>query len=345
MRLSNISERFLAYATDQALLISLTSLISEILHIKAAFLGFFILYKINFVQGFSHIFTTYYGLENILILYILSLSYYSLSSFYNVGVSQSIFKLRVINKYNMPRMKFFRTILVRESVRAFFVLNFINALFILKYRKFLQSLIDRKLDFYVVKVNDDLNKKSIFYEYFEASIVIYYSTFLILMLIYLFIIKLQNPSIGSTGTATSFDFWDFFDSILNNNLTLNLEEYVSGGLSLFIGTFVSLFNSNILEAESIAILYGGPHGSTLLKYTLPQFFPETFGYIFGIATSMNIVDMAFSYLKSMLRNEKSNEFFERAKILVLNTGFYMAFSISLLILGALIESSLGLYNF
>lgn len=77
MRLSNISERFLAYATDQALLISLTSLISEILHIKAAFLGFFILYKINFVQGFSHIFTTYYGLENIVILYILSLSYYS----------------------------------------------------------------------------------------------------------------------------------------------------------------------------------------------------------------------------------------------------------------------------
>jgi hypothetical protein len=77
MRLVDISERFIIYVTEQSFFISLTSLIAMTLNLKAVFLGFFIAYKIDFIMGFSHIFDTYSGIYNLIILFVLSFVYYS----------------------------------------------------------------------------------------------------------------------------------------------------------------------------------------------------------------------------------------------------------------------------
>ena len=80
MKLLNLSERFIVYATEQSFLISITSLVSLYFHIKAAFLGFFEAYRIDFYVGFMHIFDTKFGLLNILILFLVSLLYYTMES-------------------------------------------------------------------------------------------------------------------------------------------------------------------------------------------------------------------------------------------------------------------------
>ena len=91
MKLINLSERFVAYITEQSFLISITSMTSLYFHIKAAFLGFFEAYKIDFYTGFIHLFDTEYGLLNILILFLISFFYYVLESITGRGIAELIF--------------------------------------------------------------------------------------------------------------------------------------------------------------------------------------------------------------------------------------------------------------
>ncbi len=132
---------------------------------------------------------------------------------------------------------------------------------------------------------------------------------------------------------------------MRNNLTLDVFEYIIGGFTLFIGTFIELFSSNIYEIIIISSLDITHGASSFVKYILPQFFPETLGYVFGISIALVITDIIFSFIQSMIRNEKSKYFMQRTHNLLYNSAFYLILSISLLIIGALIESALGIYNF
>ncbi len=344
MKPLDISERFLIYVTEQSFLVSLTSLIALSLNIKAVFLGFFLSYKVSFVEGFLHIFDTYSGLLNILILFSLSLFYYFFGSVTNLGISQSLFKVKIISKYLIPDGKLLTTLLLRDVIKAFFISNFINSLFVLRNRKFLQSLYDYKFQLITLKNGED-TKRTLFFQYLLASLISYYSIFFILLIIYVFITPVAPLVSGTTTTNASFNYWNFFNTVLRNNITLDISQYIIGGFSLFTGTFVILFYSNILETTFMASLNSGPHASSFVKYILPQFFPETMGYAFGIAISMVITDIMLSYIQSMARNQKSEYFFNRAKVLVINAGYYFILSIVLLVIGAIIEASLGVLNF
>ncbi|MGE9810897.1 hypothetical protein ACLIKE_06100, partial [Ferroplasma acidiphilum] len=127
--------------------------------------------------------------------------------------------------------------------------------------------------------------------------------------------------------------------------TLDVFEYMIGGFSLFIGTFIELFSSNIYEAiimSSLNITHGS---SSFVKYILPQFFPETLGYVFGLSIALALTDIILSFIQSTIRNEKSQYFTRRVHDISYNAGFYLILSISLLVIGALIEAGLGIYNF
>jgi hypothetical protein len=88
------------------------------------------------------------------------------------------------------------------------------------------------------------------------------------------------------------------------------------------------------------------HGiSSFVRFIPPQFFPETLGYIFGMPIALIITDIILSFIQSMIKNEKSEYLNKRIHVLSYIAIFYLVISISLLILGALIESSLGIYNF
>jgi hypothetical protein len=344
VKLSDLSERFIVYIAEQSFLISLTSLVALSLNIKAAFLGFFITYKVDFIEGFSPIFNTYYGLYNLLILFTLSLLYYSIESLTNHGIAEDIFKLKIINKYDIDDNKLLRMLLLRDVIKAFFISNVINSLFIIKYSKLLQNYYDHKFNLISIKYEVE-SKKSLFFQYFYSSLVMYYSIFLILLVIYTFVVPASSLAISGTKANPSFHFWNFFETIFNNNLTLDIFEYIIGGFSLFTGTFIELFSSNIYETIIMASLDSTYGLSSFVKYMLPQFFPETLGYVFGIAISMTITDIMLSYLQSMARNQKYEYFFKRTKELLVNAGYYFTLSIILLVVGAIVEASLGVLNF
>ncbi len=345
MKLIDLGERFTIYVTEQSFLISLTSLIALYFKIKAAFLGFFVAYKIDFDGGFLHIFDTYYGLLNLLILFLISFIYYSTESLTNKGVAETIFKLKIINKYNFNRKKMLKLLLIRDLIKSFFISEIISSLYIIKKPKLLQSYYDYKNNFVSIK-NIDYNKKSIFLQYFYSSIIIYYSIFFILLIIYTFITPVSPlSSSGPVKTGLSFHYWPVFNEILHNNITLDVFEYMIGGLSLFAGTFIELFSSNVYETTIIASLDSAHGFSTFVKYILPQFFPETLGYVFGIGIALLITDLILTFIQSMIRNEKSDYFNKRSYNIFYVSWFYLILSIVLIVLGALIESALGIYNF
>ncbi|MEM4835325.1 MAG: stage II sporulation protein M [Ferroplasma sp.] len=344
MKLMDISERFIIYLTEQSFLISLTSLVAIELHIKAVFLGFFIAYKIDFVTGFSHIFDTYSGVYNLIILFTLSFAYYSIESITNHGIAEDIFKLKIISKYELKRKSMIGVLIIRNLIRSFFITCIINSLFVLKYSKLLQSYYDHKNNLVLI-INKNESRKSIFLKYVYSSMIMYYSIFFILLIIYTFIDPSSPLASSGVKSNSTFHYWVFFKTILNNNITLDIFEYIIGGFSLLIGTFIELFSSNIYETIIMSSLDSAHGLSSFVKFILPQFFPETMGYVFGIAIAMIITDIILSFIQSMVKNEKSEYFNKRVHNLSYNAGFYLLLSISLLIMGALIEASLGIYNF
>ena len=344
MKLISLSEKFIIYVTEQTILISLTSLIASIFHIKDAFLGFFLAYKIDFIPGFLHIFDTNYGLYNLLILFLISFCYYSIESLTGHGIAEDIFKLEIINKYEISKNKLLKLLLVRDIIKSFFISNIINSLFILKNKKFLQNEYDNKFNLMLIK-NKNENKKSLFLQYFYSSMIMYYSIFFILIIIYTFVQPATPLASSGTVKSGSYNYWHFFSTILKNNITLDVFKYMIGGFSLFTGTFIELFSSNIYEAiimSSLDITHGS---SSFVKYILPQFFPETLGYVFGLSIALVMTDIILSFTQSMIRNEKSQYFTQRTHDLLYSSGFYLILSISLLVIGALIEAGLGIYNF
>ena len=344
MKLMDISERFIIYVTEQSFLISLTSLIAMELNIKAVFLGFFIAYRIDFVTGFSHIFDTYSGIYNLIILFILSFAYYSIESITNHGIAEDIFKLKIISKYELKRKSMIGVLIIRNLIRSFFITCIINSLFVLKYSKLLQNYYDHRNNLISI-INKDESRKSLFLKYVYSSIIMYYSIFFILLIIYTFIDPSSPLASSGVKSKSAFHYWVFFKTILNNNLTLDILEYMIGGFSLFAGTFIELFSSNIYETVIMSSLDSSHGVSSFVKLILPQFFPETMGYVFGMSIALIITDIILSFIQSMIKNEKSEYFNKRVHDLSYNAGFYLLLSISLLIVGALIESSLGIYNF
>ncbi|EQB67104.1 MAG: hypothetical protein AMDU2_EPLC00006G0661 [Thermoplasmatales archaeon E-plasma] len=340
----NISGRFIIYVTEQSFLISLTSLVAMELNIKAVFLGFFIAYRIDFVTGFLHIFDTYSGIYNLIILFILSFVYYSIESKTNHGIAEDIFKSKIISKYQLTKKEIMSVLLIRDLIRSFFISCIVNSLFALKYNKLLQSYYDHRHNLVSI-INKDENRKSLFLKYVYSSMIMYYSIFFILLIIYTFIDPSSPLASSGVKSKSAFHYWVFFKSILNNNLTLDISEYMIGGFSLFVGTFIELFSSNIYEAVIISSM-DSTHGfSSFVKFILPQFFPETMGYVFGMSIALIITDIILSFIQSLVKNEKSEYFTKRVHDLSYNLVFYFLLSVSLLIVGALIESSLGIYNF
>ncbi len=261
------------------------------------------------------------------------------------GIAEIIFKQKIINKHNIGKRKYIKLLLVRDIIRAFFISNIINSLFLLFHGKMLQNEYDYRTNMFTIK-NGEENKKSLFFQYFYASIIIYYSIFVILLFIYTFVVPVSTlKSSGDIKSKSSFHYWVFFHTILSNNMTLDVFEYIIGGFSIFTGTFITLFSSNILETTIMASL-NRAHGTTsFVKYILPQFFPETLGYVFGLAAAMVITDVILSYIQAAIRNEKYTQFASRSSRLGYVIIAYVSLSFILLFIGALIEASLGIYNF
>lgn len=324
-----MGERYLCYLAEQVFLITISSILVYAFGIRPVLLSFFLLYKVNFSAAFVQVFETNAGFQNLLIWFVISLVYYSLEVLTNLGIFRTIFKGRIISKYDIPNNKLDKLLLLRSLVKSFFISNLINSLFIFRYRKNMQTLYDYKTNL-VVATPSESTSRQIFTKYLFLSLFIYYSTFFIFLGIFTYVVTGPNVSVIGKSTSSNISVYNSFIIIIHNNLTLDVFDYAIGGLSFFAGTFISLFSSNILETGLIATL-NSSNGTSFVKYILPQFFPETLGYVFAIATAMAISDIFISFIQSYIRNQKSDYFMTRSKRLAYISGIYFSISVILLI--------------
>ena len=338
MKLLDLGDRVIAYFTEQSFLVALSIIIDFAFMKKSYISGFFVLYQIDFITGIRNIFTTQYGLIDLAILSIVSFIYYTFESLTNFGIASLIFHKRIITKYSIrPALKV-RLILVRNAIKSFFLIEFFNFIFVLIYRKYMQTAYDRTTNLIVSEINEN-DHKSPAHQLVYSSIIVYYSIFGLLLLLYLYISPIAALPRG-TGSS-SYHFYTFFKSILTNNMELDLFKYVLSGFTLFIGTFINLYSSTILETVVMAGLIRGSTANSAMRYILPQFFPETLGYIFGIAVAMVITHFILSFFQSALRRERFSYFLSKSNNYGIMAITFLAMSVSLLIIGALIEASIG----
>ena len=132
MKIMDLSERYITYITEQTFLIPLSVIIDYLLKIKVPLLGFFLAYRLEFIKGLSNLFYTEDGWLNLFVLFIVSLLYYTTESLTNIGIAESIFKLKIINKYDIPKKKLLKLLIIRDIIKAFFISNIVNSLFIIK---------------------------------------------------------------------------------------------------------------------------------------------------------------------------------------------------------------------
>jgi hypothetical protein len=339
MRLATLGNRYIAYLVEQSFLIPVSSLLVYLLGTKTLILGFFLLFKLNFQGSLDLIFTTSAGWVNLAVLFLISLLYYTLETVSGIGIGSRLFGFRIITKYELPSHHLLILYTLRNLVKSFFISNVINAISILAFRRNLQTLLDYRLNVVIATEKDDLSKT--FRQGVISSMVMYYASFALLIIIF----SLENSGIASTSSSSvgshGVNAYSIFTSILNNNLTLDITGYMLGGFTLLMGTFVRVFMSSILETVIISSVLNTQEVNNFVHYVLPEFFPETMGYVFGIAAAISIANIILNFIQALIRNEKKDYFFVRSKIQLKNAVYYSILSIVLIIVGAAIESIVG----
>ncbi|MHB1811498.1 MAG: hypothetical protein ACYCPR_03680 [Thermoplasmataceae archaeon] len=344
MRIAGLGDRYISYMVEQSFLIPLSSIVVYLFGVKPVILSFFLVYKIDFQGAIKLIFETQTGWINIVALFLVSIIYYFFETLTDVGVGTRIFGFFIITKYQLPHDRVVFMMLIRNLIKSFFILNVINTIFILVYRHDMQTFSDHHMNIIVATSKNDLKKNT--KQIFSASLVMYYSNFILLwFLAYLEIITSNNLPPAPSGVASNYNFYNFLREIISNNLTLDITGYIFGGPTIIIGTFIKIFSSNILETNVIGSLDFLNGSNSFIRDVLPQFFPETLGYMFGIATAISISYIILTFLQSLIRNEEKSHFIGVSKNQFFNIAVYSILSISLIIIGALIESSLGLFDF
>ena len=109
-----------------------------------------------------------------------------MESITNHGIAEDIFKLKIISKYELKNKSIISVLLIRDLIRSFFITRIINSSFILKYSKLLQNYHDHRNNLISI-INKDESRKSLFLKDVYSSIIMYYSIFFILLIIYTFI--------------------------------------------------------------------------------------------------------------------------------------------------------------
>ena len=173
-----------------------------------------------------------------------------------------------------------------------------------------------------------------FYKYIIPSIIIYYSSFFCSFILLLHtgisgnLSTFQYSAVTETKPAHSFVY--YFKSIVVNNLTLD-SYYILGSLSLSFATIIRVLNSNYLENIFLINILKSIGTIDFFKGVMPQFFPETMGYVFGISFSLYVTSYIIDFFDG---TRKEN-------IYSLSTPIYLIIvSILLILIGGVIESYL-----
>lgn len=330
------------YFTEVVLLLILSQIFS-VYTLKADpyLLDFLALYKESFNIALSNVFTNV-GTIEIGIFSIFAFLYFFIETLFGVSLGMVIANKKVIFVKDPDRYVKLTRAVLRGAAKVIPFVPLILIFTIVKYPKYSQTIIDKKLGLVVISTKGEPGQIS-FRERLKtltiSSIIIYYSILLGSVLILLSTV--QSTSLGGSGNGLTNNtmFLQAFYIILNNNFTIDIRNIILG-LGAGVALLVNVASENILQGVLIVVVEKSLGWHTLLTGILPQFFPETLGFCLGIASSFSLTFMEIDSLEVLVRGTSKTEYHSSLRIDILILLVTLMGSVILLILGALIEASL-----
>ncbi len=340
--LSSVSERFIVYMVEIVFVMSLSEIVAALVGTKPYLFNAVVSYRLGELS-FSYVLSQGFAV-NIIIFTSIAFLYFLFEGIYRHGLGRILTNKEIIDKYVRSRMRRIGALMIRAAIKACPFLVFADTLFILRKnnRKFLQRGSDAALGFVVVK-NKIVNSKK--YEvlreklrlYVVGASLFYYSLFISTFVVSWMIVPMA-ASTGGTAQAR-VNLWSEFLSILSQNLPFDFY-LVSGGVTLSFGSLLFLVESLDTENAILVSILKSPSSVNFISGVLPQFIPESLGYVLGISAAFAIASSAIVFFQSMIHKQTS---LSLSRTLVFNSKYILAstgLSIAFLVIAAYIEASL-----
>ncbi|MEM3448316.1 MAG: stage II sporulation protein M [Nitrososphaerota archaeon] len=328
--------RYLAYLVDMVLLFGMTSLLFSLFGHGP--LGFIIIS--NYSEGIKPLLThnEYILFYKMMFLYFLiAIIYFYSESLTGVSLGKYLSGIRNAKlnpgKNNTQPRNIFSLLLLKSVVKALPFLQFVDSINIFR-GKYRQTLIEKKLS----QITVIKEKVSITKRVFIDSLAIYY----IPVITGIICIDFLNKSLGLPTPSPSSPF--VYDptltqvtSIFINNAIIDVYRLVIGGFVFLVLDIMEIITTSYLDA----LFIGGSinsHPYFILFGVLPHFFVETFGFIFGVVSSVfilnAILDSISGYMQGQPVSFLVNALYSNTK----QAGKFLFVSICLLFVSAIIET-------
>lgn len=331
-----ISLRYLAYLVDIIVLFGLTSLVFSVLGYSP--LGFIIVS--NYSGGVKPLLTDeqYMLFYKMIFLYFLiAIAYFYSEGMTGVSVGKYLSGVRTAKlnsgKNNIRPRSTYALVLLKSVVKATPFLQLVDSINIFRGR-YNQTIIEKRLSHItIIKGRVNLQKRV-----FLSSAAIYY----IPVLTGIICIGFLNKSLGLPTPSPSSPFvynptLAQVKSIFGNNAIIDVYRLVMGGFVLLILDVMEIITTSYLDA----LFIGGSissHPYFILYGVLPHFFIETFGFIFGVVSSVFILNAILESINGYAQGQPVsfliNALYSNAK----QGGKFLLVSIGLLFVAALIET-------
>ena len=328
--------RYLAYLVDMVLLFGVTSLLFSLLGYSP--LGFIIIS--NYSGGVKPLLTQkeYIVFYKMMFLYFLiAIIYFYSEGFAGVSVGKYLSGIRTaklnLGRKNIQSQNIYSLVLLKSVVKATPFLQLVDSINIFRGR-YNQTLIEKKLSqITVIKGRVNIQKRI-----FLDSAAIYY----IPVITGIICIGFLNKSLGLPTPSPSSPFvynptLTQAKSIFINNAILDVYRLVMGGFVFLTLDVMEIIRTSYLDA----LFIGGSissHPYFILFGVLPHFFVETFGFIFGVISSVFIMNAILESISGYSQGQPVsflvNALYGNAK----HAGKFLLVSIGLLFIAALIET-------
>ncbi len=369
---SFLSYRYFAYIVDTIILLSIATLLAYLSNIPP------IPFKIAkyYLSGTHKILPILFstnGLYFIAIFVSVSVAYYFIDAFLGFSIGKKTFG---ISTAIIKNGKYMKNPIIRCLFRAFIkslpFLAIVDALFAFP-SKYNQKLSDRKLGFLVIKMpnkvstnrkissdtnldSDNQNKLKLFLKsislkvketdftpYFICAALIYYIP-LFIMSVSTFIspnVPYQIPS--PQDKPMNLNPTSFQESLIfMHNFMIDYRYYIMSGFVLLILGLMYTFSTSYTIGQIIGSIFK-TYPSFFVYGMLPHFFPETFGYIFGLMAAMNVTSMIIEIIDGYFKGKKSTYITETIIKYGKRAIIYVMISIFLILIGAYIETYITSY--
>ncbi|OWP56103.1 MAG: hypothetical protein B2I17_07590 [Thermoplasmatales archaeon B_DKE] len=126
--------------------------------------------------------------------------------------------------------------------------------------------------------------------------------------------------------------------LFNNNFFLDYRDFILGGLTFSFFPYLGIYSSAYISASPIGGTLLTPYLSFILYGVMPQFLPETLGYVFGIVAGMCISKEMIMLAESYKAGSNLQFVFKEFSRSLIFFAFFFLVSFVLILLGSYVEA-------